>query len=148
MSGQHCLVDGIQGMHLSDRDHYFIMDTCSSNGLLPRSPNAGSHILLTESGVSVSWSPIFPTVAGGQCRLCWCASGFTCSISQDFAVDVGAVTVLGPSPLKQDRTCVAGQDCDVIGFVTITTDSMVLGPEHVSVGCLNQIASWYLILVH
>ena len=35
------------------------------------------------------------TAAGGQYRLCWCASGFTCSVAPDFRVDFGELTVLG-----------------------------------------------------
>ena len=36
------------------------------------------------------------TSPGGSYRLCWCSRGFDCSRPQAFAVDMGAITILGP----------------------------------------------------
>jgi hypothetical protein len=50
--------------------------------------------------------------------MCWCAAGFTCSNAEDFAVDFGEFTVIGPSPLaSQGRTCVSGRPCQFGSFL-------------------------------
>ena len=33
------------------------------------------------------------------------------SLAEDFQVDLGEFTLIGPAPLSQDRTCVSGQTC-------------------------------------
>jgi hypothetical protein len=53
---------------------------------------------------------------GGDYRLCWCAKGWSCSISEDFAVDIGSLLVLGPSPRNQEFTCVSGRSCKINGL--------------------------------
>ena len=60
-------------------------------------------------------SLIPPSSAGGQYRLCWCASGqgAQCSQAEDFRMDFGVLTLLGPAPLFQHKTCVAGQVCEL-----------------------------------
>ena len=57
------------------------------------------------------------TAQGGQYRLCWCAGLFPCSAPEAFVVDMGELRVIGPSPLDQDRTCVAGQTCMLDGLL-------------------------------
>jgi hypothetical protein len=42
--------------------------------------------------------------------------GHVCSIVYDFRTDLGQLTLFGPSPLSQDRTCVSGQTCE-FGFI-------------------------------
>ena len=57
---------------------------------------------------------------GGQYRLCWCASGFTCTLAPDFDTDMGELVVIGPTPeVIQERTCVSGQTCRVDGLVGV-----------------------------
>ena len=36
---------------------------------------------------------------------------YQCSVLEDFAVDAGVLTLLGPSPHDADRTCIAGKTC-------------------------------------
>ena len=48
--------------------------------------------------------------------MCWCAGGYTCSVSADFRVDLGALTLVGPTLLTQARTCVSGRECLVSGL--------------------------------
>lgn len=45
--------------------------------------------------------------------MCWCSGGGHCSIGEHFRTDFGTLTIIGPSPLDQDKTCVAGQTCSV-----------------------------------
>jgi hypothetical protein len=74
------------------------------------------------------------TAKGGQYRLCWCAGSqqglmhakrsshvgeHGCSAIRDFRTDLGELVIVGPSPLNQDRTCVAGQTCRVDGLTGI-----------------------------
>ena len=71
----------------------------------------------SPDGNSFSWDGYGPmSPAGGQYRLCWCAAGQTCTMFEDFKVDVGELRVIGPSPLDQDRTCVAGMSCVFSGI--------------------------------
>ena len=63
-------------------------------------------------GTRFTWDlPI--TYAGGQYRLCWCGGGTTCETAPDYHVDAGGVLVIGPAPLVQARTCIAGQTCEM-----------------------------------
>ena len=55
----------------------------------------------------------FPTPPGGSYKVCWCAHGQTCSMFEHFKVELGGLTILGPSSMEQHRTCVAGQACVV-----------------------------------
>ena len=68
---------------------------------------AFSSGLQSSNGTSTS---VFPP---GMYRLCWCAQGQRCSTQDDFNLDVGSLSILGPSPLQQDRTCVAGRECEI-----------------------------------
>lgn len=62
----------------------------------------------------MEWLGSSMIAAGAEYRLCWCAAGpFPCSVWEDFSVDLGALTLLGPSPLSQHRTCVSGRTCDL-----------------------------------
>lgn len=56
------------------------------------------------------WSVVLASVGGGQYRLCWCA-GAACGRPAQHTVDFGALALLGPQPLQQHRTCVAGRGC-------------------------------------
>ena len=115
VAGLTCYLDGLFGHHLNDQDTVLILDTCDGD-MQYRLPNTGMSVRQTQSGASMDWGRVAFTSAGGQYRLCWCAGGFQCSLMSDYAVDVGALTVLGPTPLQQDRTCVAGQTCVVFAF--------------------------------
>eukprot|EP00930_Biecheleria_cincta_P000278 TRINITY_DN100567_c0_g1_i1.p1 TRINITY_DN100567_c0_g1~~TRINITY_DN100567_c0_g1_i1.p1 ORF type:complete len:189 (-),score=8.02 TRINITY_DN100567_c0_g1_i1:19-525(-) len=58
-----------------------------------------------------------PTSRGGNYRLCWCAHNYTCDSPYHFRVDAGQLTLIGPSPLINSRTCVAGQTCAIDGLL-------------------------------
>lgn len=116
ISGLSCEVDGILGNHLVDGDRVIVLETCAQGSLVPRFLQDGMLIRSSASGARITWGNLPVTAAGGQYRLCWCASGFQCSLASNFAVDVGSLKLLGPWPLQQARTCVAGQLCFVEGF--------------------------------
>ncbi|CAK9087977.1 unnamed protein product [Durusdinium trenchii] len=93
-----------------------------------------------------SWGEdIIVSSAGGIYRLCWCtipgaeehageaalvSAAGQCSAAEDFLVDVGALTLIGPGPqpnlltswtasvepLVQQRTCISGLECDIHGL--------------------------------
>ena len=64
------------------------------------------HTAHAELGVGLS---------GGQYRLCWCAGQVGCSTSEQFQLDFGELTLIGPSR-GQDRTCIASRECHLNGL--------------------------------
>jgi hypothetical protein len=116
ISGKTCSFDGITGKDLSSSDHFMILNTCAEESAIPRFAAMGFFFQTTSSGGTVTWGSTSPTAAGGQYRLCWCGAGFACSVSDHFRVDAGELTLVGPTPLQQDRTCVSGQTCYVDGI--------------------------------
>ena len=125
ISGRTCLVEGIQGQDLSDLDHYLIQDTCGADQVVESLVNVGSHVEVTSSGAVVHWGGTPHTVAGGMFQLCWCTNrpihgnvsvGDLCGTSASFVSTVGSLSLRGPSPLAQDRTCISGKTCKVTGL--------------------------------
>jgi hypothetical protein len=113
VSGQTCLLESIEGQSLQESDRYFMLDTCGSNHLLPRHITSGQSVSLSASGAIVSWGSSVLTAAGGSYRLCWCGGSYHCSNTEDFRTDLGLMTIVGVSPLFQDRTCVSGRTCAI-----------------------------------
>jgi hypothetical protein len=70
-----------------------------------------------------SWGSPYVTSPGGVYRLCWCAGSppgenwFNCESGSYHRTDAGTLDLIGPAPLEQIRTCVAGQMC---GFGGVT----------------------------
>ena len=60
---------------------------------------------------------------GGQYRICWCGQDVQCSSAEDFTVDAGNLFIVGPAPLQQHRTCIAGLSCSVDGITGFGLDS-------------------------
>ena len=62
-----------------------------------------------------SWAPSEITSPGGVYRLCWCresnSTWQSCLLGEHFLADTGTLTILGLSPLSQDRTCISGHKC-------------------------------------
>jgi hypothetical protein len=90
-------------------------------------PNGG-RLTIERSGAAWSFGLDPVTATGGQYRLCWCAgtpenplahdrgywtnrAGFTCSVPENFKVDVGEFLLVGPPTHAYERTCVVGQTC-------------------------------------
>jgi hypothetical protein len=125
VAGQTCVLTGIMGQDLSTYDQYMVLDTCAAHPVIPKFPKSGLFSFVESNNATVSWGSAPLTVAGGQYRLCWCAGLFPqCSVTDNFQVDVGSFTFVGPSPLSQHQTCVAGQTCyfiisQVWGYLTM-----------------------------
>ena len=122
VSGQTCILDGIVGRSIATSDHLLMLDTCGSGGIVPRLPDWSWSVELADAGpglvqLEASAAGIV-SAAGGQYRMCWCADAsiFACSSLENFRVDLGALTIVGVSPLSQDRTCVSGQTCWIDGL--------------------------------
>ena len=120
LSGQTCLLDGIQGHHLSVHDLWLPMDTCGDPNQII-SPAGRLATTVSLSGSSVSWGSNALTLAAGQYRLCWCSGEAVCSTSSQFLTDVGQFQMLGPFPL-QSHTCISGQTCVVKGILGLGWD--------------------------
>lgn len=115
-------------------------------------PNAG-RLLVTPvhrgelRSLTYSFGDEPVTAAAGVYRLCWCAGRLEalndtshgtlgargrvgCSAAEDFALDLGALRVVGPQPLTtQARTCVSGQTCLIDGIHVLdgtAADQLVL----------------------
>ena len=119
VAGQSCLLDALTGVAMSAADRYYILDTCGSSSPPPRFAGAGVDDVNSSLGSSesiVSWGQAPVTAPGGSYRICWCAAGQVCSAAEDFAIDMGRLTLLGPVPLASAATCVAGRACVVNGI--------------------------------
>ncbi len=143
ISGQHCSVDGIGGYFLSPLDQVLLQETCGVSAV-SAFVSAFVSVGATEA-TSISWSEI--TLPGGEYRLCWCHGNvvledrvtnsslhltnsfqLSCGFGSesDGSVDIGSLTLLGPSPF-QDRTCRAGQcQVDMIGIGLETGDVLLV----------------------
>ena len=127
LSGQTCMIDGIQGQHLSDRDLWLPLETCGVPDQII-SPAGRLVTSVSLSGSFVSWGNHALTLASGQYRLCWCSGDARCSTSSQFSIDAGEFHIIGPSPL-QSHTCVSGQTCvvkDVVGTGWEATDQFLV----------------------
>lgn len=109
VSGRTCAANGLEGT-FGAPGRILVLDSCGLGGAVPRTSGDGrsAPTLPTVEPVVLGAGPW--SSAGGVYRLCWCGLG-PCALPTDFAVDAGALTVLGPRPLDQDRTCVAGAAC-------------------------------------
>ena len=91
-----------------------VADTCAAKYAIPRFTQTGL-VALSVSGTSGAWvdfGATWPTAQGGQYRLCWCSGGYSCSVFEDFRVDMGELRLVGPR-LDHARTCTAGQTCEL-----------------------------------
>jgi hypothetical protein len=120
VAGQPCAFSQFTGSYLSDGDLIMVLDTCANHeysaldAVVPRFNNGGLSKPSKGTGSQFAWdvaAGTSVTSGGGEYRICWCANGFDCALSKHFHVDAGTLTVIGPSPQYQDRTCVTGQVC-------------------------------------
>ena len=129
ISGQPCYASDLTGLDLGNDDRIMVLETCGSFSAPLRFTGGGVSDLATENGTRVNWGReptcmqpynfdcqgVRPTSQGGNFRLCWCAHNYTCAAASDFRVDMGHLAFLGPHPLTNSRTCVAGQPCSFSG---------------------------------
>ena len=113
----HKLVDGDLSTFMVSSDSPQIVQMVAFE---PDSLIVAGHCFLDPSKGSASewaWGPVAAGEAnilllqGGQYRLCWCSRGFRCTLADDFIVDVGQLTVVGP--VISQSTCISGRPCAV-----------------------------------
>ena len=122
IGGQLCRIEGLVGYGLAEADRLLVMNSCGTAELPTGFPSTGTSVVLSNITWGANSSSLWDSVItgpGGTYRLCWCTAwGSSCSAFQDFLLDVGEFTLLGPSPLEQHRTCVSGRAC----FLTPSPD--------------------------
>ena len=119
VTGQTCEFDGMTGLYLTEQDLYLVADTCGTTSGVPRFLGSSSFsTAVTNDGAQVSFGSVPVTAAGGHFMLCWCSGtlgnstlGNGCSTFADFQVTAGTLSLLGPAPLLQDKTCISGHTC-------------------------------------
>ena len=140
ITGQECRIESIYGKFLSTQNSIAVLDTCGTHSLVANFPDlevSQPASRITNAGANKVMS------RGGQYRLCWCAStgnisrfsdltgeflSTSCGALEEFLVDVGEFTVIGPK-LQHDQTCVSGQTCFIkapTGHMIHVTDSFQL----------------------
>ena len=113
-TGQTCIVQGLEGYHLSANDSILVADTCGSASVI-RSFDLESISQVSQSGGQVFFGTV--TSAGGQFKLCWCSATLDCISHEDFRMAVGTLNLMGPT-LFQDRTCISGRLCTLENLTT------------------------------
>ena len=95
-----------------------MLETCGvKEALIPRLPQAGLLAAAGEAGTSITWGSLRFTAHGGTYQMCWCAGVYPCSEYEEFRFQVSPLWLIGPSPLRQDRTCVSGHTCYIDGIL-------------------------------
>ena len=120
ISGRNCILEGLSVQSPTLTDAVIVLQTCGTAALSTNSPLSNlSHVVanLQASGSRVDFGTSFATASGGSYRLCWCSGQFSCQLPMDFRVQLGELTILGMSPLYQDRTCVSGETCAIHGLL-------------------------------
>ena len=131
-SGRSCWLDGLTQVGSADTK-VLVLDTCGASTLFMPPAGHATPSMLDRSHKADVTSQVF-FAAGGLYRLCWCGElvqdvnavnatdafgniSTQCELAENFGVDMGSLTLVGPAPLQQDRTCVAGGSCVLEGFV-------------------------------
>ena len=89
-----------------DDSWVFVRDTCGVASAVH-----GFDSLAQLNVVSTNVTAFRVSAAGGLYRLCWCSDKDLDTCRDEMLVDIGSLQLLGPSPLKQDQTCMAGPSC-------------------------------------
>ncbi|CAK9109826.1 Alpha-agarase [Durusdinium trenchii] len=123
VAGDVCEIANMSSLDLQDSSSLMLLDTCGQQPqslMLSGWPQGG--ISLPSDGETVSWGASAVIAAGSDFRLCWCRNSTQCSLAGDFRVDIGSLRFVGPHPISlaphpvaQDRTCVSGQPCALVG---------------------------------
>ena len=117
ISGQNCILEGfsVEGPTLTDA--VIVLQTCGTT-FSETSLSPLSHVTANlASGSRIDFGMSFASASGGTYRLCWCSGQFSCQLPTDFRVQLGELTILGMSPLYQDRTCISGETCAIHGLL-------------------------------
>lgn len=118
----------LQGVHLSQNDTVWALETCGLLGLSgalvfsvqrqwpAMEPVGGAELGGGERVNTLLLENSLPMAGGGRYRLCWCGS-HRCSSVEDLQVDAGELVLQGPWSSSQDRTCISGRTCWVEGLL-------------------------------
>ena len=130
VSGMPCVVANITGLHLQYGDTLHILDTCGIGTEVSGIPQRGLSLPGLGSGNRFSWGEEPLTTAGGQFRMCWCAAGYLCKLQEHFSVDIGALTLIGPSQQNQVY-CASGSPCwgYIVGVHLSPNDQVMVADE-------------------
>lgn len=101
VAGLPCRLDSATGHHVPSQAFVMALDTCGAASYVPGLAAAAGVVAAGSGEMAVSWGSVSVTAAGATYRLCWCA-GAPCSAAEHFFVEFGDLTILGPSPLRQD----------------------------------------------
>ena len=100
--GQPCAFDGIQGHFLGADNQVLVLDTCGTSSLVAGFPRQDASVVKVDSSLKALWGSVAISGQGGEYRLCWCEGlHFPCSVSENLRVDIGQLTVIGPTPIEQ-----------------------------------------------
>ena len=114
IAGMSCAIRNIEGYFTSSGDALMVAATCGqSEALIHGLSRSGLMLPDAQVNSTFRWLLTSTSAQGGQYRLCWCADGQVCSTMEHFTVDVGAFSLLGPTPMQQAFTCVAGRECSI-----------------------------------
>ena len=137
IAGHRCVLSNLQGTGFiptfddgvlvsTFSDSLAVLDTCGSRKVLIRAPRDFVATSSTSSGASLSFTTPVTAAAGTYQLLVLLCSGNAraerpnpilrsvrrneghCQVGEHFAVGAGSLTLIGPSPHNQDRTCIAG----------------------------------------
>ena len=114
-------------MMFRDHDNLVAQET---GVMLPRFPPEAIFTFDDSmTSLTIGWNGSI-TAFGGEFRLCWCAGAWTnqtdCRLTRNFVVDFGRFNLLGPLAYNLQRTCVAGQTCQIDGVGVDSTDSLMV----------------------
>ena len=111
VSGQTCFISSLILESPSDTDSMMVMETCARpDAVVVGWPAGAVASRVAASGTSAYWGDLEVLAAGGRYRLCWCGDGI-CNSVQRYSMDIGSMSVIGPSPLQYAQTCISGRLC-------------------------------------
>ena len=130
VSGMPCIVANVTGLFLQYGDTLHILDTCGIGTEVSGIPQRGLSLPGLGGGSRFSWGDEPWTTAGGQFRMCWCAAGYLCKLQEHFSVDIGALTLIGPSQQNQVY-CASGSPCWgwIVGVHLNPNDQIMVADE-------------------
>ena len=121
IAGQRCVFDALPGYGMLSGHYIQVADTC---GVLSENTDFPSAELQAPNFTHYELPEMF--APGKSYRLCWCASGFSCSKMEFFQVDVGTLRIVAPEPLNQGRTCVSGRSCTFAASMNTAGQMMIM----------------------
>lgn len=120
VSGQLCVISGIEGTGLADGDSLVLIASSFACGQLAAAKvegtpgNFGRTLPAVGRGSAFTWQdPIMPD--GGPYNMCWCGAASGCTNIQAFRYLVGTIAFTGPKS-GLEETCIGGHLCKVDGI--------------------------------